>query len=101
MITAWEALAARIRQARRAAGLSQQRIADAVGIPRTAVSDIESGQRNVYATELAPLADALGCTVAWLLDLSPEQGAGFYDGWRACAEVVTRATAQPTPPTGV
>lgn len=60
-------LTERIRQARRAAGLTQGALARAVRLDRTAISRIESGERSVDAVELARLADVLGHSVAWLV----------------------------------
>src|ERR1700761_6703534 len=50
------AIASRLREAREYLGLSQQEVADATGISRSAVSLIESGKRSVVAQELTALA---------------------------------------------
>ena len=50
------AIAARLKEAREYLGLSQQEVADATGIPRSAVSLIEGGKRSVVAQELTALA---------------------------------------------
>ena len=47
----------RLREARENCGLSQQVAADAVGIPRTAVTQLEAGNRAVSTLELAQLAE--------------------------------------------
>lgn len=60
-------LAERLRHAREHAGLSQQTMADATGIPRTALSDIEHGKRKVDAFELKALAGSYGVSVDHLL----------------------------------
>lgn len=49
-------LAERLKQAREYLDLSQDEVAKAVGLPRTAISLIESGQRKVDAIELKRLA---------------------------------------------
>lgn len=49
-------LAERLKQAREYLDLSQDEVAKAVGLPRTAISLIESGQRKVDALELKRLA---------------------------------------------
>src|SRR5579883_1387910 len=49
-------IAARLKEAREYLGLSQQEVADALSVPRTAVSMIESGQRRVDSLELKTLA---------------------------------------------
>lgn len=45
-------MAARLKEAREYLGLSQEEVANALNIPRPAISRIESGQRNVEALEL-------------------------------------------------
>ena len=49
-------IAARLKEAREYLGLSQQEVADALRLPRTAVSMIESGQRRVDSVELKTLS---------------------------------------------
>lgn len=49
-------LGERLRQARDYLGLSQDEVARHLGVPRTALSNIESGQRRVDALELKRLA---------------------------------------------
>ncbi|CAM3686784.1 helix-turn-helix domain-containing protein [Micrococcus flavus] len=58
-LTTAQALGSRLRAARERRGLSQQALADAVGLDRTMVNRIEGGQRKVTALELAAIADAL------------------------------------------
>ena len=49
-------LAEKLRQAREYLNLSQEEVAKALGIPRAAISLIESGQRRVEALELKKFA---------------------------------------------
>jgi len=49
-------LATRLKETREFLGLSQQFVADQTGIPRSAVSDIERGERKVEALELRRFA---------------------------------------------
>ena len=49
-------LGERLREARKYLGLKQEEVAARLEIPRTALSDIENGQRRVEALELARLA---------------------------------------------
>src|SRR4051794_17607068 len=49
-------LGERLREARKYLGLSQEEVAEYLKIPRTALVDIESGQRRVEAIELTHLA---------------------------------------------
>ncbi|MGN8547202.1 helix-turn-helix domain-containing protein [Bradyrhizobium sp. 13971] len=46
----------RLREARKYLGLKQEEVAAYLKIPRTALTDIENGQRRVEAIELARLA---------------------------------------------
>ena len=61
-------LASRLRDARQAAGVTQEAAAEALGIPRTAVVQLESGNRSVSTLELARLANLYRRTVTSLLD---------------------------------
>lgn len=49
-------LGERLREARKYLGLKQEEVAGYLKIPRTALTDIESGQRRVEAIELTRLA---------------------------------------------
>lgn len=49
-------LGAKLREAREYIGLKQDQVATHLGIPRTAVSEIEKGKRSVSALELKKLA---------------------------------------------
>lgn len=54
------AIGRRLQRARLAAGLSQAQVADALEIPRSAVSLIEAGRRSVSSVELAKLTRVYG-----------------------------------------
>jgi transcriptional regulator with XRE-family HTH domain len=51
-----QVLGAKLREAREYIGLKQDQVASHLGIPRTAVSEIEKGKRSVRALELKKLA---------------------------------------------
>lgn len=51
-----QVLGAKLREAREYIGLKQDQVAAHLGIPRTAVSEIEKGKRSVSAIELKKLA---------------------------------------------
>ena len=55
-----------IRKEREAQGLSQENLADLVGIDRTYIGGIERGERNVAALNLVRIALALNIEVATL-----------------------------------
>ncbi len=50
-------LGRRLKKHREYLGMSQQYVAECTGIPRSAVSEIEHGNRRVDAVELTKLAD--------------------------------------------
>jgi len=56
----YEALRSMIEEARRKAGMSQQEVADALGVHQTFVSKIEKGERRLDLVEFLEVADALG-----------------------------------------
>lgn len=58
----------RIRELRRATGLSQEAFADHCGLDRTYISGIERGKRNVSLENLKVLAEALDVTLSRLLE---------------------------------
>jgi transcriptional regulator with XRE-family HTH domain len=58
-------LALRLKEAREYLGLSQQEVAAALNVPRSAISLIESGQRRVDSVELKTLAKLYQRTVAF------------------------------------
>jgi len=60
-------LASRLRSARQSAGVSQEQAANELGLPRPAISLIESGGRSVSAVEITRLARLYGLGIAALL----------------------------------
>lgn len=60
-----------LRAAREQAGLSQETVAKHTGIPRTALSDSENGNRNLLAVELWALASLYNVSADWLLGTPP------------------------------
>lgn len=61
----------RIREARERRGLSQQSVADTLGIPRTAVTNVEAGIRNISTLELTRLALLLNQPASMFLEGKP------------------------------
>ena len=59
------ALRERIIAARTAANLSQNELAQSLGVQPTAISKIETGVRGVSSTELASIAQACGRSLSW------------------------------------
>jgi len=64
-----DAIGKRIRKLRDLSGMPQQRLAELLGIKRTTLSQIENGERKIYAGELIKLSDIFGVSVDYLLDL--------------------------------
>lgn len=60
-------LARRLRKAREDAGMNQQEAADAIGVHRTAITQLEAGNRAVSTLELTHLAEKYGQPVTWFL----------------------------------
>lgn len=63
----WVALGTRLKEIREYLNLSQQHVASATGIPRSAVSDIERGQRKVDSLELRKFSRLYRYPVGYLL----------------------------------
>jgi len=62
-----ESLAGKLRSSRMRMGMTQQQVADFVGIARSAVSEIETSYRDVSASELAAFSRLFGEPVQRLL----------------------------------
>ena len=65
MIEKVSSLPQKLREAREAAGLTQQQVADWLGVRRPGVVDMESGKRALKSDELAKLADLYGRSLSW------------------------------------
>lgn len=61
-------LAAKLRQAREEAGLTQRDAATALGIPQSTISELENGQRRLDMVELKVLAGLYGKPAASFLE---------------------------------
>ena len=66
-------LGTRLRQARDAAGLSQEQVARLLGLPRPAVTEMENETRKVSAGELKELAELYKVSLEWLAGDFPNQ----------------------------
>ena len=67
------ALGERLKYEREEQGYSQDEVAQYLGLSRSAISLMESGDRRVDVLELKKLATLYECTVAQLLEESPPQ----------------------------
>lgn len=72
METQTEGFGRRLRDARQAVGLTQVELADAVGSSQSAISQLESGERNPSLVTVQRLATALKVSVG---DLAGEEPA--------------------------
>jgi transcriptional regulator with XRE-family HTH domain len=59
-------IGARLKESREAAGLTQEQVARLLGLPRPAISEMESETRKVSAGELKQLAEHYKVSVQWL-----------------------------------
>lgn len=66
-------VAARLREARKLAGLTQGQAATKMEMHRPTISEIEAGNRNVTATELARFAELYDVDLTWLSGAGPDQ----------------------------
>jgi Zn-dependent peptidase ImmA (M78 family)/transcriptional regulator with XRE-family HTH domain len=75
MLIGQDQLGSRLREARTACNLTQQEVAERLGVPRTAVLQMEQGNRRVSSVELEKLAYLYGRDVKALLaeDSPPDQ----------------------------
>jgi len=91
-------LAERLRRAREEVGLTQQQVADWLGIRRPAVAEMEAGSRTVKSSELAKLASLYGRSLRWMAagDPGPEEsiGAALFRSARRDDPVLRREAAR-------
>lgn len=68
-------LGRRLQLARENSRLSQEDVADALGVPRTGVAKMEAGRRTVSSLELAELARLYNRPIAWFVgeETEPEE----------------------------
>jgi len=66
-------LGAKIRAARRTAGLSQGTLAELMGIRQSSISQWERGHTRPSLEHLVPLATALGTSLDELLDMASQE----------------------------
>ena len=78
-------LAKRIREAREAAGFTQDDVGRVLEISRSAVAQLEAGNRKVSSVELAKLARMLGRPMEDFFDEAFERD-GVAQVWRALPE---------------
>lgn len=58
----------RVREIRKARGLSQEKLAELSGLDRTYISDVERGERNIGLLNIIRIVDALSTNPKDLFD---------------------------------
>ena len=86
-----KALGERLRLSRTKLRLSQQTVADYTGVPRSAISDIERGERKVDSLELKRFAVVYGESVEYLLNGTPPDDTGSFQVLRRAHAGMTEA----------
>jgi Zn-dependent peptidase ImmA (M78 family)/transcriptional regulator with XRE-family HTH domain len=71
IVKSWTQVGERVALARTAAHLTQEQLAEALGLDRTAIAKVETGRRTVNSLELASLARVLGRSVEWFVSFPP------------------------------
>lgn len=67
----WRRIGEQVRQARLSVGMSQQELADGVGLDRTMLAKVEAGSRRLDGVELARLSRALKVSMEYLIEPRP------------------------------
>ena len=67
------AVAARLREARKMAGLSQGHVAKMLSMHRPTVSEIEAGNRRVSAEEVSRFSEIYDVSVSWIVGEAEEK----------------------------
>lgn len=62
----------RIRMYRKAAGMTQEELAETVGIVRSSIANTEAGRQNFSLRRLGRIADALGVAPGTLVGEAPD-----------------------------
>lgn len=73
-----EQLGQRLRESREYLGLSQEFVAEHLGIPRASISAIETGKRKVSSLELKQLARLYKTPLSYYLGEDEQQETGSY-----------------------
>ncbi|WP_444890273.1 helix-turn-helix domain-containing protein [Microbulbifer sp. DLAB2-AA] len=68
------ALGNNVRRIRKEVGISQQQVADATGMSKNTISNIETGKTAANSNSVLKISKALGCTVDELMK-------GVEEGW--------------------
>lgn len=69
-----QAVGARVTKYRKRKGLSQEDLAEAIGVSRSAMSRIEKGQQELTISRTQELAFALGVAASNIMSLTGKEG---------------------------
>jgi transcriptional regulator with XRE-family HTH domain len=89
-----QTLGDRLRMAREYVGLKQDEVAKHLSIPRTALTNVEAGQRKVDALELARLAKLYQRPVSWFTGEDSAAGSAFPEEVAHVARAAASLSAQ-------
>ncbi len=93
-----QTLGARIRHARENCGFSQQKAADELGLPRPAITLMESGSRAVTTLELSRLADLYGRQIAdFFVEGASNEASSISSPWTVDGLLITLPRALKVP----
>ena len=84
-------LGALIRDKRRANSITQERLAERLGLSRTTVVNIEKGRQRIAVHQLVDLSDVLGCEPVELLPTGVDEGVATNDREQFAAQVARSA----------
>lgn len=71
----------RLALLRKERSLSQQQIADELGVRRPVVAKWEAGRSDPKLSSLARIAEVLGCSIAYLVGETEDTGTAPSGGW--------------------
>lgn len=89
----------RIREARKARGMTQAELAERTGYTsRSTIAKIEAGVNDIPQSQVAEFAEALGCTVSYLMGQAAEEGGRKMSNWYGMCgdnrfEIIAKAKA--------
>lgn len=75
-----------LKEWRKFRGLSQERLADRLGVHKGDISNLENGKRRYNQDVLEALADALECEPADLIMRDPTDPEAFWTLWEQASE---------------
>lgn len=78
----------KLQEARKKAGLTQEQVADYLGVNKVQLSYYENGAREISIETLQQLADLYGYTLNYFLDdeKSTDPAVSFFIPWRGTGE---------------